>query len=72
MLWAKPDSTWVWNLEPEGTGTRLVTRVHAAHDWRHPAMAALGVVLMEFGDFPMMRRMLRGIKDRAERLHRRG
>jgi hypothetical protein len=35
-------------------------------------MAALGVVLMEFGDFPMMRRMLRGIKDRAERLHRRG
>jgi hypothetical protein len=28
--------------------------------------AILGVVLMEFGDFPMMRRMLRGIKERAE------
>ena len=29
-------------------------------------MAVLGVVLMEFGDFAMMRRMLRGIKTRAE------
>ena len=46
--------------------TRLVTRVHAVYDWRHPVTAALGVVLMEFGDFPMMRRMLRGIKERAE------
>jgi hypothetical protein len=26
----------------------------------------LSVVLMEFGDFPMMRRMLKGIKQRAE------
>jgi hypothetical protein len=33
-------------------------------------MAAFGVVLMELGDFPMMRRMLRGIKARAEQLHR--
>jgi hypothetical protein len=57
LLWAKPDSTWVWDLQPEGEGTRLVTRVHAARDWRHPAMAGLGVVLMEFGDFPMMRRI---------------
>jgi len=28
--------------------------------------AVLGVVLMECGDFAMMRRMLRGIKTRAE------
>lgn len=70
LLWTKPDSTWVWDLRPEGEGTRLVTRVHAVYDWRHPAMAAFGVVLMELGDFPMMRRMLRGIKARAEQLHR--
>jgi hypothetical protein len=43
-----------------------VTRVHAVYDWRHPLAAALGVVLMEFGDFAMQRRMLRGIKSRAE------
>jgi hypothetical protein len=70
LLWTKPDSTWIWDLRPEGKGTRLVTRVHAVYDWRHPTMAAFGVVLMELGDFPMMRRMLRGIKARAEQLHR--
>jgi hypothetical protein len=26
----------------------------------------LSLVLLEFGDFPMMRRMLRGLKQRAE------
>jgi hypothetical protein len=40
----------------------------AEHDRRHPAMALLGVLLMEFGDFAMLRRMLRGIKARAESL----
>lgn len=71
LLWAKPDSTWVWVLQPEAKSTRLVTRVHAVYDWRHPAMAALGVVLMELGDFAMMRRMLLGIKDRVEDLQAR-
>jgi hypothetical protein len=66
LLWTKPDSTWAWRLTPMYRGTRLVTRVHAAYDWRRPLVAALGVVLMEFGDFAMQRRMLRGIKARAE------
>jgi hypothetical protein len=69
LLWTKPDSTWVWQLTalPDG-GTRLVTRVSAPRDWKHaPASALLGVVLMEFGDFAMMRRMLLGIRQRAER-----
>ncbi len=33
-------------------------------------MALLGLVLMEFGDFAMLRRMLRGVKQRAESLPR--
>ena len=67
MLWAKPDSTWAWRLTPtKSGGTRLVTRIHAVYDWSRPLTAILGVVLMEFGDFAMMRRMLRGIKARAE------
>ena len=67
LLWSKPDSTWAWRLTPTADGgTRLVTRIHAARDWRHPLMAILSVVLMEFGDFAMLRRMLRGIKERAE------
>ena len=71
LLWSKPDSTWAWQLtRTDSGGTRLVTRIHAARDWKHPFMAILGVVLMEFGDFAMLRRMLRGIKERAESLPR--
>ena len=67
LLWAKCDSTWLWKLTPaENNQTRLVTRIHASYDWSHPFTAVLGVVLMEFGDFAMLRRMLRGIKVRAE------
>jgi hypothetical protein len=33
-------------------------------------LALPGVVLMEVGDFAMMRRMLHGIQERAETLHR--
>ena len=51
-------------------GTRLVTRIHAVYDWRHPLTALLGVLLMEFGDFAMLRRMLRRIKARAKSLAR--
>jgi hypothetical protein len=70
LLWTKPDSTWAWLLTPAGGGTRLVTRIRAVYDWRRPLTALFGVVLLEFGDFAMLRRMLRGIKNRAEWLAR--
>jgi hypothetical protein len=67
LLWRKPDSTWVWHMTGLADGrTRLITRVHAVYDWTRPASVLLGVVLMEFGDFAMMRRMLLGIKERVE------
>jgi len=67
LLWTKSDSTWVWQLTPTGdNGTRLITRMHARYEWHHPLSALVGVVFMEFGDFAMLRRMLRGIKSRAE------
>jgi hypothetical protein len=67
LLWHQPLSTWSWTLtELPGTRTRLVTRLRIHVDWRHPAISLLSVVLNEFGDFPMMRRMLLGIRDRAE------
>jgi hypothetical protein len=68
LLWTKSDSTWAWKLTRTRTGTRLVTRIHAVYEWEHPRSALLGVALMEFGDFAMLRRMLRGIKARAESL----
>jgi hypothetical protein len=69
LLWTKPDSTWSWQLTPTPSGgTRLVTRIRATYDWRRPVTALFGVLLMELGDFAMLRRMLRGIKARAEAL----
>jgi hypothetical protein len=70
LLWAKPHSTWAWTLSPrDGGGTRLVTRLKERYPWRSASGAALlTVVLFEFGDFPMMRKLLLGIRRRAERL----
>jgi hypothetical protein len=66
MMWRTPSSTWAWRLVPlPDGGTRLVTRLRAVYDWRR-ASTVLWLPLMEFGDFPMMRRMLRGIRERAE------
>jgi hypothetical protein len=67
LLWTKPGGTWSWRLTATAdAGTRLVTRIRAEYDWRHPLSALFGVFLMELGDFAMLRRMLRGIKARAE------
>jgi hypothetical protein len=65
LVWAKPDSTWCWSLHamPDGR-TRVVTRLRQRYR-ATPATAAT-IILAEFGDFPMMRKMLLGIKRRAE------
>jgi hypothetical protein len=65
--WQQPVSSWAWKLEalPDGA-TRLVTRLRNSGDWNHAAKAAFSLLLTEFGDFPMMRRILLGIKQRAQ------
>ncbi len=72
LVWTMmPGTTWAWQLIPiPGNGTRLVTRVRSVYNWRHPLTAVFGMLLLEFGDFAMTRRMLRGIKSRAEGLVR--
>lgn len=63
----KPDSTWTWRLTPLADGgTRLVTRMKQDYRWQTPGLAFFNFVLMELGDFAMERRMLKGIKRRAE------
>jgi hypothetical protein len=65
LVWAKPDSCWAWKLTPlPGGRTRLVTRVQQHYPRGLAGVAA--VILLEFGDFAMMRQMLRGIRRRAE------
>jgi hypothetical protein len=68
MLWQKPHSTWVWKLVPlDGGRTRLITRLKARYAWRSTrGNALLTLILFEFGDFPMMRKLLLGVKRRAE------
>jgi hypothetical protein len=70
MLWAKPHSTWAWKLVPlEGGRTRLIARLKERYEWRtSPGNALLTLILFEFGDFPMMRKLFLGVKQRAERL----
>lgn len=71
MLWRTPECAWSWRLIPlEDGGTRLITRLHAHYGGWHLG-GVVGLLLMECGDFPMMRRMLRGIRERAEAEHRR-
>lgn len=66
LMWRTPNRSWSWRLTPlPGQRTRLVTRMHTVYEWRRP-LVPITVVLMECADYPMMRRMLRGIRDRAE------
>ena len=47
-------------------GTRLVTRLRILYRWEPPLGALASLVLNEFGDFPMMRKMLLTLRRRAE------
>ena len=64
LVWAKPDSTWAWRLTDDAGRTRLVTRLKARY--QPGPFLPVTVLLMEIGDFPMMRRMLLGLAERAE------
>lgn len=66
LVWEKPDSTWAWRLlRVSAHETRLVTRVRVRYSL--PSLDGFaGMLLMEIGDFPMMRKQLLGIKQRAE------
>ena len=63
------DGNWIWAfiLVPEGTGTRLISRNRIAVPGAPRAVRALNTYLMEPGSLIMERKMLLGIKQRAER-----
>jgi hypothetical protein len=71
LLWRHPCRTWAWRLVrlPDGR-TRLISRMRTLYEWHRP-LTVVTVLLMEIADFSMMRRMLCGIRDRAEAEHRR-
>ncbi len=67
LLWRNGAAgTWVWCLRPLPDGrTRLVSRIRISY--ASPAGLAFAP-LLEAADFPMFRRMLLGIRQRAESL----
>jgi hypothetical protein len=69
LAWRSEDGNWVWTfvLEAEDGSTRLVSR----NRFGLPTLAArIGMIPMEPASLLMERKMLRGIKERAERLAR--
>jgi hypothetical protein len=67
LAWRSEDSNWVWTflLEERAGTTRLISR----NRFRLPTLAArIRMLPMEPGSLVMERKMLRGIKERAERL----
>jgi hypothetical protein len=70
LVSASADGTWVWAfvLAPDGESTRLISRNRIE---RGESMAArVGLALLTPGSWAMERKMLNGIKERAERLAR--
>ncbi len=63
------DQNWVWifALLPEGGSTRLISRNRIATSSLGPVARAFYTVFMEPGSLIMERKMLLGIKQRAER-----
>ena len=67
LAWRSEDGNWVWTfvLRQEGGLTRLISR----NRFRLPTLfARVGMLLMEPASLVMERKMLLGIKERAERL----
>lgn len=67
LCWLSADGNWLWTfvLVEDGEGTRLISR----NSFRLPNLAMrLGTVPMEIGSLVMERKMLQGIKARAEAL----
>ena len=66
LAWRSRDRRWVWAfvLEYQGAGTRLISR----NRFHLPsATARLGMLLLEPASLVMEQKMLRGVKQRAER-----
>jgi hypothetical protein len=69
LAWRSSDGNWVWlfSLREQGGRTRLISR----NRFRLPTLKdRVGMLPMEPASLVMERKMLRGIKERAERLAR--
>ena len=72
LVFRSDDGNWVWAfcLVSEGTGTRLISRNRIATPGARWLSRAFYRFVMEPGSLVMERKMLLGVKERAERLAR--
>jgi hypothetical protein len=70
LVFCSDDGNWVWAfaLAPDSAGTRLISRNRIATRDASSLAQVLNTYAMEPGSLIMERKMLLGIKDRAERL----
>lgn len=71
ILWVdkKGTSSWIWKLIPENNGsTRLITRLRTAYDWK--SIWIIYFLIYDFGDIIMMKKCMKGIKERAESINK--
>jgi hypothetical protein len=70
MVSRSEDGVWVWSfgLYPQNGSTRLVSRNRIAMPGASRLARAINALVMEPGSLVMERKMLLGIKERAERL----
>ncbi|MEU2035876.1 SRPBCC family protein [Nocardia amamiensis] len=70
LVFASEDGRWVWafGLYPMGKATRLVSRNRIALTGAPTLTRLINLLVMEPGSLLMERKMLRGIKRRAERI----
>ncbi|MFG1605220.1 SRPBCC family protein [Actinoplanes sp. NPDC049265] len=68
LAFRSEDGQWVWSftLTPEGGGTRLVSRNRIAETGASTGRRLADRLIMEPGSLVMERKMLRGIRDRAQ------
>jgi hypothetical protein len=68
LVFQSDDGHWVWAFElvPDGKGTRLISRNRIAWPAARALAKALNTYVMEPGSLVMERKMLLGIKRRAE------
>jgi hypothetical protein len=68
ILWADKEgkATWLWYLVPgEDNSSRLLTRLRTNYKWN--SIWIIYYILYDFGDIIMMKKCMRGIKNRAEK-----
>ncbi|MBO3752995.1 hypothetical protein J5X84_43710 [Streptosporangiaceae bacterium NEAU-GS5] len=72
LAFRSEDGNWVWSftLVPQGATTRLISRNRIATPDAGPALRLFDLLVMEPGSLVMERKMLLGVRERAERTER--